>query len=235
MKRSTLTIAGILTVTSLVLGGQVAHAASNYTTSGTVTIEAGEGQVTPPVDGGGDKTPSVDPDKPGTTQPGTGDKGTLTLDTVPNLVFGKQRVSSEAKTYPALNSTIAQEAGAGAAKNWAPYVQVTDVRGTGAGYKLTATMSEFKAGANVLAGAQIKFANGTVSNEKANDAVAPTITDGVLEAGTDAVPLLTAAKGQGMSTYTGRFTDANVTLSVPGASKVGAYTATITWTLVEAP
>ncbi|PFR63693.1 cell surface protein, partial [Bacillus cereus] len=78
------------------------------------------------------------------------------MDYVSNIEFGEHEINSGTQVYNAQNEN--------------PFIQVSDNRGTGAGWKLSATASEFKNedGSKILKGAELSFKNGEVKT-KANN------------------------------------------------------------------
>ena len=80
----------------------------------------------------------------------TGNNGPLSLDYVSSIDFGTQKVViNKEQTY---ESTSLK-----------PFIQITDNRGTGAGWKVTAAASSFNDGTkDTLSGAVITFNNGEV-------------------------------------------------------------------------
>ena len=93
----------------------------------------------------------LDPDDPNNPddEP-TGNDGPLSLDYVSSIDFGTQKVIiNKEQTY---ESTSLK-----------PFIQITDNRGTGAGWKVTAAASPFNDGTkDTLSGAKITFNNGEV-------------------------------------------------------------------------
>lgn len=130
------------TILTFFLGGISAYGdvASTSESDKEVTLVAGEGGVTPPV---GPLDP-IDPDNPG-----TGQLGPLSIDYVSNLKFGEHKIAGGNMSYKALNKD--------------PYIQVTDLRGAGEGWSLSAKMSNFVNEKNqVLKGATLSMTNGKV-------------------------------------------------------------------------
>lgn len=198
---------------------------------------------TPPTD----VTAPVDPTNPGEPFPGDVDEegtvpdseeaqGPLSLDFVTHIAFGNKNISTSEQTYEALTSS--------------PFVQVTDRRGTGAGWNITASASNFTMDSeNTLPGAEINFANGTtVSTANTPN---PGINNNIqLVTGSSAVTVASASikedgaplnTAEGLGTWVMRWlsdneTNENVTLYVPEASaSEGTHTATINWTLTSGP
>jgi len=92
-----------------------------------------------------DPTDPVDPTDPDTTNPevpGTGDKGPLSLDYVPTLDFGSQKIATGTQTFGA-KGVIGQNSGTELTQPH--YVQVTDNRGTAEGWNVSAVMTPFTA------------------------------------------------------------------------------------------
>lgn len=187
----------------------------------------------------------VDPDDPSTPlepEPAPGgnvntEPGSLTLDYVSHLEFGSHALSPRAQTYYAQNEKT-------------PFAQVTDVRGTGAGWRLTASLSNFTDGTDdSLEGATITLLNdaGDIVTTPDNfNAAAPTLTNEItLNSSTNDTQLVTnALANTGKGTWVTRWQDndtetdynQSVALNVPAAvATEGAHTATITWELSNAP
>ena len=172
----------------------------------------------------------VDPEKPGEpgTDPGTGMPGPLSIDHISDLSFGKENtISGLKKTY----YTTTQK----------PYLQVSDLRGTGAGWKVTASMSGFtNNGKETMAGAKINLLNGSALS--ANTLLTKPGVQQNIELTTDnaEVLVMSAAAGSGLGTWVTRWFPTkgseDVQLTVPAASAlVGESKATIIWTLHDAP
>lgn len=208
-----------------------------------ITFDTGGGTVTPPVD-------PEDPDKeidPDDKEVVTDNKGSLRLDVVPAFDFGTQQIKTGIKNYYAelpkdktLNEAIPY------------YAQVTDVRGTGAGWRLSAKMtSQFSDGTNTLTGAKIKLKN--VATKAQSGTTAPGTTwsgDLTYDAqnGGTVLDLASAAVNEGMGVSAVRFgntdrdggtltADESVELEIPADTQVykATYKATIQWTLGATP
>lgn len=207
-----------------------AASVSDATSKNHIAFEADESTTTPidPTDPDNPNPPNpVDPTDP--ENPGTGNSGPLSIDYVSNIEFGTQTISSNTMTYYAQNEN--------------PFVQVTDNRGTGAGWTLTAKASEFKStdGNKVLKGAELSFKNGQAKTQSANISEAPDTKD-VTFNNADAQIMMNAKKDTGRGTWVDVFSgtaekNENVTLKVlPGTADADVdYTATINWELTDAP
>lgn len=225
-------ISSIISILGLfsVIAPVVSNAAVVQSNDSNATIKFTEPDDAPPVI---DPTDPTDPYEPGPgdpEDPPTGNTGPLTLDYVSSLDFGEHAISSSEEIY---QSTILR-----------PFIQVTDRRGTGDGWRVVAKMSEFNDGAT-LPGAVVTLNNGT--------AISPTIAEEserpipassvVLNAGGDAAPVVTAQEDAGFGSWITRWFPSeeselndHVTLQIPaGAATIGTHSATITWTLHDAP
>ncbi|EAG2919091.1 WxL domain-containing protein [Listeria monocytogenes] len=195
-------IVGLIGISSVTLFAPSAFAVTSEGDSkATVKFKAGTG-VVDPVDPENPTKPidPLDPSNP--TDPGTGNTGSLTLDYVSSVNFGEHEVSSTEQSY---SSTSRK-----------PFIQISDRRGTGAGWKVTATATAFQ-------------------NE-----------DGAASLGTSIVSVVSAKESEGMGTWINRWFGAtpndtaslndNVQLTIPaGSATLGDHEATITWTLSDAP
>ena len=145
----------------------------------------------------------------------------VTGEGVPSFDFGQQKITTENQTYTAKEDGV---------------LKVTDLRGTGAGWKVTVTQqAQLTTDDNdELTGAQLSLLNATVKNT--NNEVPTAATDVTLTPEV-ASTVLTADvdKGNGLSTLT--WSKDNSKLSVPGQTtkKAKQYTATLEWTLADTP
>jgi hypothetical protein len=206
------------------------------------TVSSGESNADIEFIPGTDAPEVVDPEDPGETYPDpddredgdptdepTGNTGPLTLDFVSSVTFGENEVSADAQKYQS--------------ETLRPFIQVTDRRGTGEGWSVSAVASNFSDDEKeTLQGAVLTFANGTVISP--GETTAPTPNDEVvLNAGGDAASVVTAQEDEGMGKWINRWFPSegetlnnNVTLDIPaGVATQGAHTATINWTLADAP
>lgn len=115
---------------------------------------------------------------------------------------------------------------------------MTDKRGNGEGWVLTASATDFKDGDNVLKGAEMSFKNGQVRTQADNQSTAPTASDVTLNS--SAQPVFQAGANAGMGTWVDVYegtagANENVTLHVPAGNLAGAYDSSITWTLETSP
>ncbi|MDR2832107.1 MAG: WxL domain-containing protein [Streptococcaceae bacterium] len=216
-------------------------AEQTYTSKGSITYTPSTGPVTP-VDPENPDKPVIPTDPELPINPGT--NGPLSIDFASNFRFGKQEITSVDKVYDAQ----AQELSDGTTR--ANYVQVTDNRGTLAGWTLTAKASEFTdqdmnavAGSTgyVLEGAQITLTGGNIQTSSKAPATVVKAEETLLPGQSSSV-LLGAKDGEGAGTNLLVFGDTSsaatsVKLAVPGKSTKLAtnYQSTITWTLADTP
>lgn len=211
-------IAGLFSVSAL-----SPIAAETVSTETGITFTGDNTDPTSPVD------PS-NPNNPG-TEPGTGMAGPLSLDYVPELGFGSQSIKNQVETYEV--------------ENLQPYIQVTDKRGSGAGWKVSASLSTFtnEAGTRSFSGV-LNFANGEVVSTTGNPSGAPTTSNVAITSGDAEKKLVgTTAADQGMGTWVTRwFPNAPVskndsiklTVDTRGLA-ADAYTADLNWIISNAP
>lgn len=212
MKLSKITTASLVALTGLSLASTSAYAAEVGTqkTQADFELKAGEGGTGP-----------VDPIAP--IEPPM--MGPLTLDAASNFNFGSIKLGEGDGIYTAIkedNSVLG--------------IQVTDSRGTGAGWNVDVSMTDFKGqGTNILKGATLIIPNGSVNTTSADKVKAPVTKEVKLNA--SPISIFTATKDNGMGTWTNLFEgkDKKVTLNVPEGNYVDQYTAKITWSLQNAP
>jgi len=206
-------------------------------TSTNVGVSFLPGDEAPPVLDPSDPNNPYVPNPENPADPGdppTGNVGHLTLDYVSSFSFGSQEISSNTQTY---ESSVLR-----------PFIQVSDRRGTGDGWGVTASLSGFESsngsGENgSLPGAVLTLDGGSLQSPI--DSPSPYAYQGVeLHAGGEEAPIVWANAGTGTGTWSNRWFPSeetagennNVTLEVPGgAATTGQHNGTITWSLVDAP
>ncbi|MDQ0363293.1 WxL domain-containing protein [Breznakia pachnodae] len=222
----------IILLSALVLGvfafsnKQVINAEEESTSTGaTITFKGDNTDPTNPVD-------PTDPDNPG-TGPGTGMEGPLSLDYVPEMTFGTQEITGNVETYDLTNLQ--------------PYVQVTDKRGSGAGWKVSVSLTSFQnTDASKSFDGVITFKNGETATTTGNNSVSPTASNPVtITSGNSEQKLVgTTAANQGMGTWVTRWfpteNDAtlndSVQLTVNTANvSTDSYKANLNWIISNAP
>lgn len=215
-------------------------AAEDATSKATIQAVAGGDTPVAPVD----PTDPKDPNGQGPTDPNdgttTGQTGPLQINYLSNLNFG-DNIAITSKTVTAN------------VKNDTPrFFQVSDLRGTAAGWKLNVSLGDFMptgttSTSKAITGASIAFKNGeaVTSNDALNgvDVDAATTHDVTLSAGNTAVQtLMSADQGTGRGTWLARYTaksgasdNENIVFSAPTNSITAStgYQATLTWQLVD--
>ncbi|MBC2175792.1 WxL domain-containing protein [Listeria booriae] len=240
MKLTKFAIIGMVTVATLAGTGTHALAADGGTLGSKADVNfIPNDTITNPVDptdpdGPGPITP-VDPDHP------AGTAGPLSIDYISNIHFGEQKISGNNEVYKAQLDQI--KVGVDETIKDVPnFVQVTDNRGSNAGWHLTVKQDgQFTNGGSELTGAVLAFTNPTVNSASESDA--PEVSDFALNPEGIASDVMNAEENEGMGTWVEMFGSDNqeaaesITLSVPGkTSKVpGKYEATLTWELTDTP
>ncbi|MDF9825465.1 hypothetical protein M2475_001930 [Breznakia sp. PF5-3] len=186
---------------------------------------------------GGDTSPTspVDPDNPDTpgTNPGTNMEGPLSLDYVPALAFGTHEITGNVATYDLTDLK--------------PYIQVTDKRGTGKGWKVSVSMTTFTNGdsSSSFSGV-LSFKNPEVKTTTGNTSTPPTASVATVTSGAGEQKLVgTNADNQGMGTWitrwyptasaTNNLNDAIQLTVNTGNATTDSYTATVNWIISNAP
>lgn len=240
IKITKIALVGVIGVGTLVGSSSIVSAEAaepgvkaTYDSKAKVMFEANT-DITDPVDPENpDPTKPVDPTDP--VEPGT--EGPLSIDYVSNFDFGTQKTSGNAETYTAKPVEITLSNGDVVER--APYAQVTDNRGTHAGWTLTVAQPEqLNNGTADLEGAQITIGEGTVTGT-------PKDKEGVVgkavNLSENAQPVFTAANEAKGGTWVNSFgtvNEVNVELSIPAGTKIEQgteYTTDLNWKLTDAP
>ncbi|GAF20054.1 extracellular protein [Bacillus sp. JCM 19046] len=223
-----------------------AHAETSvdYRSNGSVEFVPNT-DITPPVDPENpdpeNPVTPIDPTDPEGPNPGT--QGPLSIDYASSLDFGINKISTKDETYVAK----AQELSDG---RYVPnYVQVTDNRGTNAGWilqvKQNGQLSNPDTQHQTLTGAVIEFSDSAVLGTQ--DDVPPPSHSSSFTLDPDGATslVLQAADGEGAGTWVNRFGEVDgdgtsnsaITLSVPGKTPKdqATYSTTLTWNLSDVP
>lgn len=180
----------------------------------------------------------ITPDDPDDHEDPT--SGPLSIDYVSNLRFGEQKTTGTDTTYYAQLDHITDSKGVSTDRP--NFVQVTDKRGSNAGWHLTVTQdAQFKSGQEELNGAVLTLDHATLATP--NDGKAPTASQNISLTPGKASDVLDAKADQGTGTWLNRFGNdeeegkSSVSLSVPGKTKKvqGEYKTSLTWTLTDSP
>ncbi len=232
-------IAMALAVSCFSLNTMAAMAAetNSYNSNAAITFESST-EVTLPVDPENPENP-VTPVGP--TNPGT--PGPLSIDFASSFNFGNQKISTQDKTYYAMAQKVTLADGVTIAER-PNYIQVTDNRGTEAGWTLSVKQNDiFESTANsahTLPGATIKINTINVNTSSASP-VPGTVASSII-LNTSEKTVMAAAEGEGAGTYIAKFGEMSnaarsVELFVPGSITKYAetYRTTITWSLSDTP
>jgi hypothetical protein len=189
--------------------------------------------------------------------------GALTLDAVTGFYFSDITLSSygeEAYAIVARDKINGEkppiDTGLGD-RGYTLGAQVTDVRGTGAGWTLTASVSKFTAGEKILKGAIFSFPVSSVYSDRFSDEedAPPTSKEAIFDTPNVELPILVAEADTGLGSWLIHFgsddrginypwhMDKNgnfhryggPSLYVPQGNLAGNYVAAITWSLRDAP
>lgn len=181
---------------------------------------------------------TIEKEEAGKTGIVTGQTGALTIDYVTTIDFGDAAINSSAEEY---EFTATDH-----------HLQVTDRRGTGTGWHITARASEFKSGGETtLPSSEIILSNGkadspvsfTENQTPAVESPIKLVTNGAEVDVASAAPKEeggTINTAQGVGTWIIKWLTeddgAEVKLSVPARSaSIGEHSATIIWTLADGP
>lgn len=256
-KKAVLTTMGLLTCTSFSLGSKVTFAETTVESGeakslvtikdptkseAEISFEQNETEITPPTSPGGEEL-----EEPG--EGGTGMVGPLTIDYITKINFGPVKVSGNKATHYAKLAEIKLKE-ISEPKKVPNYVQVTDNRGSNAGWQLQLKQdSQFQAkDANnkisELTGAELAFDNPTLKSAQKGTEFAPLGIKQKLTPGAAAVAVVNATSGKGMGTWhyalgdTDEQAPKSVSLTIPGDTAKStnvAYKTVLKWTLVDGP
>ncbi|HGF7658428.1 TPA: WxL domain-containing protein [Enterococcus faecium] len=215
------TLLATLLISTTILAGTVAVHADDLSGKSTAKIGLTKQDPDNPV---GPIDP-IDPDDNPPSNDPTGNTGDLRIDYISNIDFGTQTISGKTETYIAEKPASLTES------------QVSDLRGTGAGWHLQVNYDTEKPGFTsedkTLSGAELTLPSGTAKSVADNKATPPATSEVVVN---DAAQnIMTATANTGLGTWADEMDTANVSLKVPSGNLVGDYTATLVWTLSDAP
>jgi len=179
------------------------------------------------------------PDKP-KDNPGTSSDALLKIVYMSDLSFGTHYVSTE--DYSCMSELIDTEAG----KKVAPYIQISDNRGTAAGWKLTVTQDNpFKsADGHILKGAYMTLDQPTLLSGDGKEITnQPIFSEPInLSIDGDEQPVITAKAGSGTGNTFGKFGTKDFNMGdgvqlhiVGGTALTTAYSTNLVWKLSTVP
>lgn len=146
----------------------------------------------------------------------------ISLDEVPGVNLGSHVNQNSTETYTADSITGA--------------IKVTNPGNTD-GWNVTVATSDYinnGDSSKTLRGAALTFDSPTVTADDAGNISKLPTSDKVTVNG-NAQSILTAEKSEGIGQFTATHSKDNVSLLVPAGNAAGSYTATLTWTLSNAP
>ncbi|WP_217265817.1 WxL domain-containing protein [Enterococcus silesiacus] len=196
------------------------------TSHGHIDLKPNEGKESPEV-----LVPEEEKtEAPDTETPSTGNKGPLTIDAISALEFGAFELSGTTEVYSVTN----QVDGIKSKK-----VQVTDRRGTGAGWNLQVKSSEFadKTDAKkILKGATLSFPIGRMDKTEGNTSAEPKKSEVTLITGNSELDsFMKAEAGAGLGSWMNVMNSSEVEIKVPAGNLAGDYSATLEWSLISVP
>lgn len=151
-----------------------------------------------------------------TTDPG---KNAITLDEAPGVDFGSQTINNATTTYDA--DSVSDS------------IKVTNPGNT-EGWSVAVSGTDFMDSAKTLKGAVLSFKAADVSaDDTANVSAHPTSSQ--IDVNSSNQTILGANADEGIGKFTAGYTKENVQLLVPAGNSAGSYSATLTWTLGNAP
>lgn len=254
IKLNSLTALSLLSIS--IAPGLTAKADTNqtYGTQAEVTFTAGSDTTGPldpqnptnPTDPTNPVNPVTPTDPDGTDPDGGGDAkdASLTIDYASSFDFGTHAIENKAATYTA----AAQKLSTGDTRT--NYVQVTDNRGTFAGWNVKVKMTDFTTtdtkipiANRTLKGATVTLGDAAIQGAATSNPADKFVEITKLTPGTQSPTIIGASAGHGTGTSLldfggtdGATKDTAVKLSVPaGVAGAAKYTADLTWTLDNTP
>ena len=221
-----------------------------YESNGSIEFVPFDG-ITPPVD-----PENPDPNKPvqpidptnPDEKPNPGTAGPLSIDYASSLDFGKNKITNRDETYHANAVKLSD------GRFVSNYVQISDNRGSNAGWSLTVKqegqLKNETAMNKELTGSVIKLVS-PVAASVSEGILAPKVENITLDPTGEASMVMNAADGAGAGTWVDRFGTVEevkegtetvqknkaITLEIPGKTPKDAvkYTTKLTWTLTDTP
>ncbi|MGM0126381.1 hypothetical protein IGI37_003810 [Enterococcus sp. AZ194] len=180
----------------------------------------------------------IDPVNPFPELPTVGTGGDLSIDFISNFQFGQHFVTTKETDF------FAQPQALSDGSKRPNFIQITDVRGSGTGWRLTAIQSPFETEFNeVLRGAALSFEHTSVVADRPSEN-GPTLSAATIDfIVNEETPIATAEISKGMGTWLIRMgqteeeASRSVKLNLPNDSTKmkKTYTTKIQWILKDTP
>ncbi|SPP29351.1 WxL domain-containing protein [Brochothrix thermosphacta] len=220
----TLAVTGLATALMITGSGIVSAdetAPKAETGSASVILSGSNGETPPEII---DPTLPVDPENPGVDPGETGQTGPLTIDYVPHFDFGSVEIGEKPTVTAATNAKAS--------------VQISDRRASGKGWSLTASLSEFTDAEDKtqeLKGVSITLPAGKATTTEGNVSPEAVTLAADLKANGESATIFKADENAGLGSWANVITPSDVKLSVGSGNLAGDYSATMTYTLANAP
>ncbi|EOH92490.1 hypothetical protein UAW_03010 [Enterococcus haemoperoxidus ATCC BAA-382] len=222
MKKTTILMGLTLTATLLVTG--------HDTYAETPTEKTTMAEIEVLKSGGIEPGKPEEPEEPIGPGIGTGD---FTINAVSDFKFGQIKMGQTGKAQVEADKKLG--------------IEVIDERGTGSGWNVQVSMTNFSSTINgnqdtIVKGWGLFIPKGEVSSKQGDMQNPPTSRSVVINSASVNETILTADKDKGMGRYTSIFMDDKTTdldksirLVIPSYAKVGQYKAELTWSLINGP
>ncbi|WEB81797.1 WxL domain-containing protein [Vagococcus lutrae] len=215
-----------------------------YTSNGLIEFTPGDGLVDP-VDPLDPKQPVEPTDPTNPDGPNKGTPGPLSIDFASSFYFGENTITSKDETYFAKLQKYKDKGTEQELREGPNYVQVTDNRGTLAGWTLKVKQTEqFETDdSHKLEGAKITLTNGNV-NTVSESTPATAVKEIAIDKMDADFLVMSAKQDAGAGTFLTRWGDEglakskeSVKLFVPGKAvkKKAQYKTSFVWTLTDVP
>ena len=145
-----------------------------------------------------------------------------------SVTGGSLSNTAQSIAFPGVTLTGADQLVVGATAAW----QAQDARGTGAGWNVTVTSSNFTGTGGSIAVANFKLRLPSVTTIAGNTAPTPSPASYVALSNATPLKILSAAAATGMGTY--GYTP-ETQLTVPGSTSAGSYTANVSVSINSGP
>ncbi|GAK09253.1 WxL domain-containing protein [Geomicrobium sp. JCM 19038] len=141
---------------------------------------------------------------------------------IEDFSFGEQSISSSSQTYTVTDGIER-------------FVEVTDNRGTGAGWDVQVRAPQLASENAELTGAELLLTPSSISSDSSNVSNPPSLS-GTIRVTDAAQSIISAGVNEGLGTWETNFLPTNLELVVPpGTARVDDYSTTITWMLLSTP